>query len=1019
MEYKEVVDAPKKDSDAASSPHHQNSNCHGNSGATTKEVMEAVAVKSAEHGHHTHAESNEFTSTQNQENCPEVKVTSQGEEPSMKDCPEYPGNILNALPPVLFNDDNMKPATLVEELVVYTEEMALFHRHEITSPRYSFNVPTQDQPVKDDGIHDDDVFISEDRLTGHNSVNVQGSDNMKLHVESCVVHSSQGLLASCDINSVPVAPWGCTNEPVVSGKDMLAIPRLSDLYDTEGEGILGVVMKEDRGHEVAVDTYPWGYSHQGYDPGYGTPLRMIDYYDAVDSASSQDGGGADEEKKEGDKPLGTGAIVKADDNGDDINCGITGDAIVHHSNGGDDGDHIVYHETTDGDGSFPLKYHVSDGDQSPKHIDSVFVNSDTVKYIDNQAACRQRRLSSYDNTFTPDDRMPIEVENLHLLENITLKDILEKPEETNPEEGCKDPSNEPPPLSNKLLTDGNGSNYVLTPDNLMTTTSSGDTSPALRDCTVGVRVTSKDSLAGLAPDWEESRSISDDAGDQLEKLALSNISSACAQAPVIMENEVTVKTNVSFVSKLKKELSKGLILPSLPPALLRGSEKYDKGEERSKDEQQVVAQPEMVNESEPDLAEQQQQQNKEQQYEGKKTIDQGSVKELRETSVDGFEDDDQIQERPYDVEHQDNVQQERQEIGRQGTDEPEMKAVWKSGVKQQENETASKEVESKQQHKSEDITTSEIEKEVVNVEMESRKDIGVLVNTDITQHEVTDGELELQSEQEKYMIHETILKEGCCKGTGDQPADNRQLFLLEHNNGQDVGDKASLEHSQNRIMNDSFDEGESEHVYELHSSIENLQGKKDGKSKLLCEPVDNLGLGIHISNDIHEGTRDVLEETLDTPDFVVTQEKENSFEKNKGSLVNQVQDTKGIAKVEQTNLKELAGNGDKLDVQSKDKSSNSSDTTKSFLENSLNEEVGLIAEQPREDDVENTDKLDKDILSNEILSLKRQSSFSENDLRESEDDRRGEEVIGRNNWSEMNQPKPPPEGSSRRCVNAR
>ena len=924
MEYEEVVNSPKKESDPGSSPHHPNSNCHGNSGATTKEVMEAVAVKSAEHGHLTHAESNEFTSTRNQEDCPEVKVTSQGEETSMKDvkdCPEYPGIIINALPPVVFNDDNLKPSTLVEELVVYTEEMALFHRHEISSPRYSFNVPTQNQLVKDNEVLEaDDVFIDEDRNTGYNPAGenrFKESEGMKVDVESCVMHSSQGgLLAMCDFNSVPVAPWASSNEPIVSGKDMLAIPRLSDLYDTEGDGILGVVMQEDRGHEVEVDNYRWGYSHQSYDPGYGTPLRMIDYYDTVDSGPSPSGVGADEEGKKEDKAvhLGISAKVRATDDNNDGNDDI-GDGIEHHGNGDD---HVVYHEATAGDG-VPFRYHVSDGDQSPKYVDSVFVNSDTVKYIDNQITGRARRLSSYDNTFTPDDRMPMEGENIYLLENVSLKDILEEPREIIPGKASQDPSNELLPLSNILLTDGNASNNALTPDNLMTTTSSGDTSPAVRECTVGYRVTSKDSLAGLAPDWEESRSISDDAGDQLEKLALSNISSACGQAPVIKESEATAKTNVSLVSKLKKELSKGL-LPSLPPASLRGSEKTENDEEKSKNGQQVVGEQETEHEVEQlpeQAAQEQQQQNK------------------------------------------DNV---------------------------------------------------------------------VIDTKDTTQHELGGGEFQLQSEQEFLMIEEV-----------DQSGDNKQVFILEHNDGKEIEDNTWLDHCQNKIIIERNDKFEFKQVCEFHGSNDNLRNK-----------TDNLGLGKYMDSDIHctgavqkmtheeiheeildvhEGVfdvnevaldrkdmnNDVQEETLDTPDIVVTQEKENSLEKDK--------DTERAAEV---NLKVLATSDDRLDVQSKDKSSNSSDTTKSFLENSFNEDVDFNSEQAHEGGVGNAEETRENIFSNEISSLKhcgfsmkRTSSFSETDLRESQDDRGEEEMTEKNNWSEVNQPKPPPKGSSRRCVNAR
>ena len=982
-------------------------------------MIEAVAVKSAEHVHLTHAESNEFTSTRNQEECVEIRVISQGEETStkdMKDCPECPVNIVNSVPP-LSNDDNLKPCTLVEELVVYTEEMALFHRHEITSPRYSFNVPTQDRPVKDDDHHDsDDVFINEGRLSGlYNTVEEQLFKDCE-GVGPCEsdVHISQGLLVSYDFNSVPLAPWGCTEEPQNYNPGMFAIPKLSDLYDTEGEGILGVVvMKEDRGNEVEVDAH----RYTSYDPGYGTPLRMMDYYDTVDSPPAQDGGGGNEEEEDVPQDLG----VSADDNGD----GINGDQIHHDDcdqvlyHGDDGGDDGIYHETTIGDSGYQVKYYVGDGDHSAENFDSVFViDGVTVKSCNDEIAGRQRRLSSYDNTVTPDDRMLMESDHMYPLENISLKVILEKAEEANSaEEGRAIQEPKFLPLSNKLPTDGNGSQNALTPDFLMTTTSSGDTSPALRECTIGVRVASRDSLAGVGPDWEESRSSSDDAGDQLEKLAISNISSAYGQVPVIKESEGIVKTNVSLVSKLKKELREGLILPSLQPALIR--EKYDKGQEAMKDGQQMLAQQEMEKEG------QQQQQHV-------------------------------TQEQLQDNQQQ---QQQRQQQQQQRHDEKTNKEN-ENGHLQEAAAIASL-----------TVTEAQVGQDLASVDVESRQEIIIIENADLTHLEIARGEFKLELKQ-KNVTNENILfnKQAFNEEMSDQLADNRQLFILEHKecDGQGIEDDTWLDHGQNEIINTSINDNESkvpEEINQVSERCSSSRGEIDEQSKQ-NEIVDNLELGKYMSNDIHEaaldvhegildvhegtldvhegtldvhegtldiqkGTLDIQEGTLDVPDIVVTQDKEKSFEEHE----DQIKDTEIVAAVDVGNLQGLdsSNSDDKLNVFSKDKSLNSSDTSKSFPESSLKEDVNSTgnSEKPRGDDssVGNIEKHNKEIFHktrrsprhDNDFSMKRRASFSESVVRELQDDRgQGEvNVEGKDLGGEVNQPKPPPEGTSKGCVNAR
>ena len=989
--------------------------------------MEAVPVKSAEHGHLTHAESNEFTSTRNQDECVEIKVTSQGEETStkdVKDCGENVGIIVDvvpSVPPVISNDDNLKP---LEELVVYTEEMAFFHRHEITSPRYSFNIPTNDQPVKDellDHHENDDVFMDEDREV-YNPLEEQLLEENKaarVDVEPLRsdVHISQGLLAY-EYNSIPIAPWAYPEEPQNcnssgSGKDMFAIPKLSDLYD-DGEGILGVVMTEERGNEVEVDTHHWGYSHQSYDPGYGTPLRMMDYYDSVDSAPGQDGG--NEEKKEEGELQDTEISVEV--KVDDI------DVVKGEDN--NEGDKVIDHETLHA-GGYQVKYCIGDVEQSTDNLDSAFVHGDTVNYGHDQISGRQRRLSSYDNTVTPDDKILTENLHIHPLESVTLKDIVEKPEETISAETqhvSQEPNNQLLPSANKQTTDGNGSNNALTPEYQMTTTSSGDTSPALRECTAGVRVTSRDSLAGVAPDWEESPSSSDDAGDLLEKLAISNISSAYGQTPVIRESEGTVKTNVSLVSKLKKEFGEGLILPSLQPTLTRGNEKPEKSQEM------VVGQEKIENEG--------QQQSKE---------------DPRE----------QLQDKQQRQQHKPQIVTKDHDLPKVNTDF----IIRVTGTDQLQPST---------------VTESEVDLTSAGNKFESIQG-NVIGDSEVTARIETarvTPEVKLGPEQ---IINKNILNNKRASSEEmrlyDQEADKRKLLITGHNQSDfhENDDRTWLDHGQNKIINKVNNDNTNEIGEEtrLRGSCEDEQEKAYEKSnKLLCQPVDNVELSKDICNDVQEGTHDVLEERLDThvasfdvnegtlnvhkgrldvhegtvdvkeeifdeknvnvlqenarkvPDITVTQDKEACFGEHK-PCVDQLNDTEKVTEVDLGSQQwlDFSNSDDKLNALSKDKSSFSSDTTKSFPENSLNSIDNF--EKPPEDDSSagNVINSNKETSSGETetshvpqhnnpSTMKRRASLSDSVTRDFPDDKRQKDVkmTGKD-------PKPPPKGSSKRCVNAR
>ena len=965
--------------------------------------MEAVAVKSAEHGHLTHAESNEFTSTRNHDECVEIKISCQGEEAStkdVKDCAEFVANIVDSVPsvpPVITNDDNLKP---LEELVVYTEEMAFFHRHEITSPRYSFNIPTKDQLVKDELLdhheNDDDVFIDEGRAI-YNPLEEQIlAENEDARVEPLRsdVHFSQGLLAY-EYNYVPIAPWACSDEPQNcnssgSGKDMFAIPKLSDLFD-DGEGILGVVMTEDRGNEVEVDTHHWGYSHQSYDPGYGTPLRMMDYYDSVDGAPAHDGGD-EERKEEGElQNAGISVEVRADDN----------DFIVKDDDN-DEGSKVIDHEKLgDGDG-YQVIYHIGDGEQSTDNLVGAFLHGGTINSGHEQASGRLRRLSSYDNTVTPDDRMLTETLHIHPNESVTLKDIVEKAEETISGEAQRVfRSNQLLP-SNQQTTEGNGSNNAFTPEYQMTTTSSGDTSPALRECTAGVRVTSRDSLAGLAPDWEESRSSSDDAGDQLEKLALSNISSAYGQTPVIMESEGTIKTNVSFVSKLKKELGDGLILPSLQPTLMRGSEKSEKSQEIA-------------------------------------------------VGQEGIEDDGQQQPKEQTKEQPQDKQQQNPEIVAEEPDLPEINTDLinhVAGTDQPQQSTA---------------TESEVGLTSVGNEFESIQE-NIIINGEDPAHVET---LPAAGEVKENIVNKNNNERASSEHTclGDELADKKELLILGHgrNDDQGIDYRTWLDHGQNEINNEnSNDNAKKIGENKLCGSCENLENKTDEKSDKLWETVDNelelgkdvcydveketLGvlqgrLSTHISSfDVNEGTLDVQKGRLDVregavdvqEDIIVTQEKAGKIpdvtvtqdkETYNGQLklcVDQLEDTEKVTEVELGIVQDSSNSDEKLDAPYKDKSSfSSSETTKSFPGNSLNS-TGNFEKLPEEDSsVGNTEKTNEETTGisrapQHDNPMKRRASLSDTGARNFPDDiKQGEvKMTGKN-------PKPPPEGSSKRCVNAR
>lgn len=1142
-------------------------------------------MESAEHGHLTRAESNEFTS-QNQDECVEKKVASQGEVSSKKDgidcaeyqvkscseyplnivptssteyavnfvrtsSSEYPVNIVNNVPPVVSSED--KPRTLGEELVVYTEEMALFHRHEITSPRYSFNVPTEDQVSHDVGhLESNDVFIDKDKRLYDDKEKQPFSENVGGDSSNHHMHISQGLFGAYDFNSVPVVPWASTEKPqhynpsLSGARDICDIPRLSDLYDSEEEGILGVVMEEDRGKDAHIATHHWGY--QSYDAGYGTPLRMIDYYDAVDSTSGPDSGKGDREKTEVKKfDLEMNAVGGGQ--ASDIDCGQDGDVGEGVYQGDDE--HVV------DKGGCQIKYYLDDGDCSAENTDCVFANSgNVVKYSNDQMTGKLRRLSSYDNTVTPDDRMVVDGETLCIVEPTSLKDLLK--EVKNPE-----PNNEMLPELSKP-DGGSGSHNVLTLDYVMTTTSSGDTSPALRECTIGMRVTSRDSLAGLAPEWEESRSSSDDAAEQLEKLAISNISSAYGQAPVIKESEGGGKTiNSSFVSKLKRELGEGLILPSLQSVLIKGNEKFGKDMEMMKGGEHILSQEQVVRETcqskngtpqqeqiskNKETRDQGNKQNQQPPTRSEKTVDKNSVKDFDQNSFGVLKGGTSLV--GVDHEHQNEIgyQTKKQQPGIEKTQLHNLTqhSGVENGVKyleQQNSEQANNEIQLRQQSEACELASvSELEMDViVGLVLESREIDVKVNNARDTQAGIGEG-CEILESRPNYAINENNLESNeqttCEEGkVGHALEDKRQIVIYV--DGQSNRNESWLDHGTNEMNNQSVNDIGEYLVKEVDyvgkqsgSDSANAEGKTGDISGLLNVAAYNSELekninshGQEITLDLQEGARnrtlrgtkiDVqkgithvqdsvaeikegmsnvhketlnneLEETYDirvekhdgrrkTHENLVT-ETEKDDDVQEGSwyvpdiavwsseehkVENQVKDTESVDEIERVNLYNLrnfnvrglfcedksfnnfgCSNSDQIkeievrnlqgldkshcngnvNYRSNDGSSNSSDATKCFPENSVNEELHIFSNSKKPYDtnisVGNIEKRNKSISEDSDVSMKRRASFFESAvIRYTE--RQGEvKMEGKDIWSELNQPKPPPEGNSKRCVNAR
>ncbi|XP_028395965.1 uncharacterized protein LOC114519972 [Dendronephthya gigantea] len=1015
MEYKEVIESPKKISDENLASPKKNTNDnplsspkdikdHGNSCATTKEVMEAIVVRSAEHGHHTQAESQDFTSTRHQEDGVEIRVTSQGEEHSTKDindCAEYPVNTL----PALTNDDNINQL-VVEELVVYTEEMALFHRHEITSPRYSFNVPTQDQPLKGeilacDHRDSDEIFANKERWTGLKSPMEEEPFNGDDHDAREPAKSvfSPGLLASYDINSIP-ALWGSSDEPqnynpTVSraGEGMFAIPKLSDLYEDEGEGILGVVMTEDRGNEAEDDAYGWGYPLPSYDPAYGTPLRMVDYYDVDDNADVEDGG----EEKKGEEVEAQSSPGKAE--GMDA-----GDYVLYHDDGGNTaGLQVIYH-------------HVDDEMKCADQDDNVFGIVDAADYNKDQLGNKLRRLSSYDNTVTPDDKVCP-------LESITLRSHLEKVHEANLTE--IEEMNELVPSSNKHQAEG--SNNALTPENLLTTTSSAETSPALRECTVGVRATSRDSLAGLAPDWEESRSSSDDvaAAEQLEKLAISNISAAFGQVPVIMESEGVGKTNPSLMSKLKKDLPmiEGLILPSLQSALLRATERSDKGLERDKKT--------MVRET-----------------------DEGGVTDIEEnTTNEGSAGADKSNQGLVDLREQ-NMNHEQQEYYDGIQDQNHQHHFGQSNVSARireispEPENDTKSIDLKISHEETVTGLSQRPDTCGSTERRVTSEQEDNVNTRLTDRVMHRAEDQLETGGMNVVILGNDIL-----GNNEEVVNSKELYLLEdegRNNGdiERTQEETRLDHDMNEIENidDKIQENYQPHnceVLDRNIEMETLDKDVLGCSRSnTCNDVQDGTLDGKkgLSNVVHEGTlgdmpvisvakdKELNEKT--DPEMVAGIQQVNGLEfissdnegdskkesENKAVSSDQDKDTDVLVAEELEKHRGLSNSNSSESINQMNLysgGSKNSDSTKSFPETSLNDEINFKNEKPNESSEEA--KTQRGHI------LERRASFSESAMGDLRDETGYEEVKGleKDNCSELNQPRPPPEGSSKRCVHAR
>lgn len=495
---------------------------------------------------------------------------------------------------------------LVEELVVYTEEMAMFHRNEITSPRYSFNVPKNTTLEKRPGYESvDPGNISPqyaDEVAQRNERGVPCVDSagemLRLenekefgignHVQQNQNEDLDFPAISYELGRISPTPFReCeevqkspdfprTNNSAGAGvQNLLSIPKLSDLFEQDGEDIGGLVMTEDRGVH-AEDTHWWGYVHGGYEHGYASGFRMRGDID-VSGYSGQD----EVDNEELYSPVLDGAGRHFEDQNLLVLDG-TSEVMV---NKGD----------------------IIDGRK-------VVVKGDSKEMEIESDVCDKEVLEKKDNDYRDTDVYPrvdggekMDAGGDVIVEVYECKDVAGErtadQEQTNKAYGKQNSQNALVTSDGANLMDDqtpgdiDQQNDVLVVKNSelpIASTSSGGTSPAIRECTTGLRVNSRDSLAGLAQDWE-SRSSSEDIGElknlenPLEKLAMDNIYSSVNPSPVIKESDNSGKANVSFASKLKKEFTKneGLLLPSIKNAeFLRSSEKQQKQQEIIKEKQE-------------------------------------------------------------------------------------------------------------------------------------------------------------------------------------------------------------------------------------------------------------------------------------------------------------------------------------------------------------------------------------------------------------------------------------------------
>ena len=491
---------------------------------------------------------------------------------------------------------------LVEELVVYTEEMAMFHRNEITSPRYSFNVPNAILEKRPAYELVDPGNISPqyaDKVAQRNERGVACVDSageiLRLENEKELAigkpvqqNENDGLdfpaisyelgrtsptpSRECeDIERPPDFPR-TNNSADAGGENLFSIPKLSDLFEQDGEDIGGLVMTEDRGVH-AEDGHWWGgYVHGGYEHGYASGFRMRGDID-VSGYSGQDEVDNDEQLL---SPVLGGSDKREVINEDEKLLAMGGTSQVMVNKGDMSGVRKV----------------VVKGDSKEMEFESDIRDKEVLENKDNDykdtEVCQR-----------VDDGEKMDAGGDVIVEIYQSKDVAV--EETADQKQTNEANNKQ--NSQNALATSDGANLMddQTPGDVtnqqnnvlvvvknselpIASTSSGGTSPAIRECTTGLRVNSRDSLAGLVQDWE-SHSSSDDIGElknPLEKLAMDSISSSVNPAPVIKESDNSGKTNVSFASKLKKEFTKneGLLLPSIQNAeFLRSFQKQQKQQE--------------------------------------------------------------------------------------------------------------------------------------------------------------------------------------------------------------------------------------------------------------------------------------------------------------------------------------------------------------------------------------------------------------------------------------------------------